>query len=97
MAIPNDYSFLLNINTPIEVIVGLFVLFLLSFALIFVFEKDRVKKTKYIGFTGFFLYTSFLMCHTVIFRHSKDVMEFEPIPFWSYIDIIKENEMVFPI
>ena len=94
MAILKDYSFLLNINTPIEVIVGLFILFLLSFVLIFVFEKDRVKK-KYIGFTAFLLYASFLMCHTVIFRHSKDVMEFEPIPFWSYIDIIKEHKMVF--
>lgn len=95
MAIPNDYSFLLDINTPIEVIVGLFVLFLLSVVLIVVFVKDRVKKTKYIGFTAFLSYTSSLMCHTVIFRHSKDVMEFEPIPFWSYIDIIKEHKMVF--
>ena len=95
MVIPNDYSFLLNINTPIEVIVVYFILFLLSFVLIFTFERDRVKKSKYIGFTAFLLYTSFLMCHTVIFRQSKDIMEFKLMPFWSYIDIIKEHKMVF--
>lgn len=93
--IEGDYSFLFNINTPSEILAGSLFVLLLSSVVICIVVNNNYYRIRYIALITLCLYIFFLVCHTIIFREPRREMQFEVVPFWSYIDIIKDCKIVF--
>lgn len=93
--ITGNYSFLLTVETPRYVLATLTAILILSLVGIFYFIKEKSERVRWISLSVFCAYLAFLICNTIIFRIPKPEPEYKLIPFWSYIEIIKNDQMVY--
>jgi len=93
--VSGQYSFLLKLSIPNEILALLVTILIITIICICFFVKDNFKRIKYSSLSISIHYSIFLLCHTLIFRNIKPIPEIKLIPFWSYIDIIKNDQYVF--
>jgi glycopeptide antibiotics resistance protein len=87
---PNDlslikkYMFQFDVGVPLYVILALIVIVIGLVVGAYLTRKDRysfIRNSLLIVLGG---YIFFILCTTLLFRHSSDIMQFQFFPFWSY-------------
>lgn len=93
---PNELSFLLQSRVPSELWVALGVILCLGIVCILSLVKSKEQKWQYSGVLCLAIYVFIVLCNTVIFR-SDSTSRVVLIPFWSYMEAIKESRSFYLI
>ncbi len=94
---PNELSFLLQSRVPLEVWAALGIVLCIGFVSIFCSKKGKELKWHYTGVLCLVVYVFIVLCNTVIFRSKGNTSRVVLIPFWSYLEAVKESRSFFLI
>ena len=94
---PNELSFLLQSRVPSELWLAIGILLCIGLACIFRMKKSKEQKWRYIGVLCLAIYVFIVLCNTVIFRTDSHTSRVLLIPFWSYVEAVKESRSFYLI
>lgn len=93
----DDLGFLLQSRVPSELWVAIYVLLCIGLACIFGMTKSKEQKWRYTGVLCLAIYVFIVLCNTVLFRSDSNTSRVVLIPFWSYMEAVKENRSFYLI
>lgn len=94
---PDELVFLLQTRVPSELWVALGIILCIGLVCIFCFVKGKEKKWQYSSVLCLTIYLFIVLCNTVIFRLDSNTSRVVLIPFWSYMEAVKESRSFYLI
>ena len=94
---PDEIVFLLQTRVPSELWVVLSAIICIGLVCIFSLVKVKEKKWQYSSVLCLTIYVSIMLCNTVIFRTEGNMSRVVLIPFWSYMEAVKESRSFYLI
>lgn len=93
----DEIVFLLQSRVPSELWLAVGILLCIGLAFIFSMKKCIEQKWRYTGVLCLAIYVFIVLCNTVIFRSEGNTSRVVLLPFWSYMEAVKESRSFYLI